>query len=272
VPYLDQYENFDRADHGLVPIEHETFAGFVFIRFRSGGAPLSAYMAPIADELAIYRSTEVKPLKKVSKRLRDVNWKNACDNYVDALHIPVAHWGLNGLIGPTYRLSIDRGVHKIFGDLEKGRMPSRSNAYYCKILPQVDHLAEERQRLWTYYKLWPNLMFDVYPDQIDFMQFIPLTPTTCALRECAYAIEDGRREMKAARYLNIRINRDVNREDKALIERVQAGMGSSSFKSGPLGKSEICLRHFAEQMRETIPIARKREKPSAVEIQAAFEG
>ena len=200
-----------------------------------------------------------------------MNWKNACDNYVDALHIPVAHWGLNGLIGPTYRLSIDRGVHKIFGDLENGRMPSRSNATYCKILPHADHLPEERQRLWTYYKLWPNLMFDVYPDQIDFMQFIPLSPTTCLLRECAYALPDERREMKAARYLNLRINRDVNREDKGLIERVQAGMGSSSFKSGPLGKSEICLRHFANQMRETIPIARRREKPSAAEIVAAFD-
>ncbi len=270
VPYLEQYENFDRADHGLVPIECASFAGFVFIRFQSGGPTLDAYMAPIAKELAVYRTAEMKPLRKVGNRLRDVNWKNGCDNYCDALHIPVAHWGLNGLIGPTYRLEIDGEAFKIHGDLETGRMPSKSNAAYCKVLPHVDHLPEERQRLWTYYKLWPNLMFDVYPDQVDFMQFIPLTPTTSLIRECAYALPDDRREMKAARYLNGRINRDVNREDKDLIERVQAGMGSSVFKTGPLGREEILLRHFAGQMREAVPLARRREKPAREEIDAAL--
>lgn len=269
VPFLEEYENFDRSEHGLIPIEVETFAGFVFIRFREGGPKLADYMGPIAEELAIYRTAEMKPLRKVGARVREVNWKNACDNYVDALHIRVAHSGLNGLLGESYTLTIDRGVHKIFSDVQTSRMAHASNAAYRKLLPHVDHLPAERQKMWTYYKLWPALMFDVYPDQVDFMQFIPLTPTTCLLRENAYGLEDGRREMKAARYLNWRINRIVNREDKDLIERVQAGMGSSSFSSGPLGKNEICLRHFAEQMREEIPLTRRREKPSAEEIQAA---
>ncbi|HNS85583.1 MAG TPA: aromatic ring-hydroxylating dioxygenase subunit alpha [Parvularculaceae bacterium] len=270
VPYLDQYENFDRADHGLIPIECESFAGFVFIRFEGGGEPLAAYMAPIKEELSIYRTAEMKPLRNIGNRLREVNWKNGCDNYCDALHIPVAHWGLNGLIGPTYRLEVEGEAFKIYGDLETGRMPSKSNAAYCRILPRVDHLPDDRQRLWTYYKLWPNLMFDVYPDQVDFMQFIPLTPTTCLLRECAYALGDDRREMKLSRYLNTRINRSVNLEDKDLIERVQAGMGSSQFKSGPLGREEILLRKFAEQMRNAIPLARRREKPGREEMEAAL--
>ncbi|MEE2692171.1 MAG: aromatic ring-hydroxylating dioxygenase subunit alpha [Pseudomonadota bacterium] len=269
VPYLDQYENFDRADHGLTPIELDMFAGFVFIRFRAGGPSLATYMTPVADEMALYRVAEMKPLRHVGERIREVNWKNATDNYVDALHIRVAHDGLHGLLGDSYRLTIDRGVHKIFSELETARMPSLSNRAYCKYVPEVDHLPKERQRMWTYWKLWPNLMFDVYPDQVDFMQFIPLSPTVCILRESAYALDDGRREMKAARYLNVRINRMVNREDKDLIERVQAGMGSSSFASGPLGRSEICLRHFAEQMRETIPIARERRKPSREALEAA---
>ncbi len=272
VPFLEQYEHFDKSEHGLTAIECQTFAGFVFIRFRDGGSPLAHYLEPIAAELAVYRATELKPLRKIGERVRAVNWKNATDNYCDALHIPIAHWGLNDLIGPTYRLEVDRGAFKIYGDLENGRSPSRSNAAYKDLLPCVDHLPEERQRLWTYYKLWPNLMFDVYPDQIDFMQFIPLTPTSCILRECAYALPDDRREMKAARYLNARINRSVNLEDKDLIERVQAGMGSSSFRTGPLGREEVCLRHFAEQMREVIPLARNPERPARADLEAALGG
>ena len=42
--------------------------------------------------------------------------------------------------------------------------------------------------------------------------------------------------MKAARYLNWRINRQVNAEDTALIARVQQGMASRSFSVGPLSR------------------------------------
>lgn len=270
VPFLDDYENFERAEHGLRPVEVESFAGFIFIRFRSGGRSLAEDMAPIADELALYKVVQMQPLRKINSRLRHVNWKNATDNYVDALHIPVAHDGLHNLLGQSYTLTLEDDVTKIFSQLEDARPLSLSNSAYCKLLPHVDHLPEDRQRMWTYYKLWPSLMFDIYPDQIDFMQFIPLTPTTCLLRESAYALPDDRREMHLARYLNCRINRDVNKEDTELIGRVQHGMSSSSFNSGPLGKSEISLRHFAAQMRKTIPLACYREKPNRDIIETAL--
>ena len=57
--------------------------------------------------------------------------------------------------------------------------------------------------------------------------------------------------MRAARYLNWRINRRVSLEDKALIERVQTGMGSRSYTPGPLGAAKSRLRSFARRMRES---------------------
>ena len=72
-----------------------------------------------------------------------------------------------------------------------------------------------------------------------------------------------RREMKAARYLNWRINRRVNAEDTELITRVQAGMASRSFTVGPLSEKEVCLRHFCRRMRELIPQARQEQRPAA---------
>ncbi len=263
VPFLGDYADFNKADHGLHEVELDVFAGFVFIRFQSGGAQLQDYMAPIADELALYKTQDMQPLRKTGSRVRNVNWKTATDNYVDALHISVAHNGLHGLLGRSYEITLDQSVTKIFSQLSDSPSAVLSNQAYCKILPRISHLPEERQRMWTYYKLWPSLMFDIYPDQIDFMQFIPLTPTKCLLRESAYALPDTRREMRLARYLNTRINRNVNREDKSLIERVQAGMGSSSFSTGPLGQSEIALRDFAEQVRRVIPAAAYPEKPAS---------
>jgi phenylpropionate dioxygenase-like ring-hydroxylating dioxygenase large terminal subunit len=126
----------------------------------------------------------------------------------------------------------------------------------------VSHLPPALRRRWTYFKLWPNTAFDLYPDQVDFMQFIPVSPTQTLLREIAYVLPDGRREMRAARYLNWRINRQVNLEDKALIERVQSGMASSSYATGPLGGGEVCLRSFARRLRGLIPEARLPRAPA----------
>jgi carnitine monooxygenase subunit len=270
VPFIEDYEDFRKAEHGLVPIEHEEFAGFVYIRFAGAGGPsLAEGLAPVAEEMDIYRFAEMQPFGPIRTRIREVNWKNASDNYVDGLHIRVAHPSLDSLVGESYRLSVDRGIDKIFADIDRSGHIGASVEAYRTLLPRVDHLPDERQRLWTYYRLWPSLMFDVYPDQIDFMQFIPLSPTHCILRHGAYALPDDRREMRLARYLNQRINRDVNAEDKGLIERVQAGMASSSFSAGPLGRNEVCLRSFAERMRATIPIAREPQRPSRKRLQAA---
>ncbi len=82
------------------------------------------------------------------------------------------------------------------------------------------------------------------------------------IREVSYALPDARREMKAARYLNWRINRRVNEEDTRLIARVQAGMGSLNYVAGPLGTSEVCLRSFAQKLRRLIPGARLERAPA----------
>jgi phenylpropionate dioxygenase-like ring-hydroxylating dioxygenase large terminal subunit len=143
-------------------------------------------------------------------------------------------------------------------------MPSRnwSERLYQKLLPPVDYLPPERQRLWTYFKLWPNVAFDIYPDQVDFMQFIPVSATETIIREIAYVHPDSRREMRASRYLNWRINRQVNVEDTTLIARVQSGMNSSSYSVGPLSETEVCLRSFARRMRDSIPESRQWQKPA----------
>jgi phenylpropionate dioxygenase-like ring-hydroxylating dioxygenase large terminal subunit len=95
------------------------------------------------------------------------------------------------------------------------------------------------------------------------MQFVPLSPTETLIREIAYVRPDDRREVRAARYLNWRINRQVNAEDAVLIARVQAGMTSSHYESGPLSKSEVCLAAFARRMREAIPAAEFGDAPHA---------
>jgi phenylpropionate dioxygenase-like ring-hydroxylating dioxygenase large terminal subunit len=254
IPDREAFKGVEPARHGLAGVEHEVYMGFIFVRLAGGLPSVAEMLAPYAHELAPYRLEELVPLGRVSLRPRSVNWKNVADNYSDGLHINVAHPGLTRLFGRGYGIEAKPWVDKMWGMLRDTPSSNWSERMYQRLLPKIEGLPEERQRLWTYFKLWPNVAFDIYPDQIDFMQFLPVSPTETMIREIAYVHpEEASREMRAARYLNWRINRRVSLEDKALIERVQAGMASSSYTSGPLSDGEVCLRSFARRMRSLIP-------------------
>ena len=272
VPGLENFENLDLKDHGLRIVEQEVFKGFVFAKVLQSDVPsVREQFEPYLAEIEPYRFEDLEPLGRVTLRPREVNWKQIADNYVDAMHISVAHPGLSNLVGASYDLEVSCNggfVHRMSADLNASRKNMLSNVLYKKLLPRVDHLPTERQWQWTYYRLWPNLAFDVYPDQMDFMQFIPINASTTMIREIPFALKDDRREMKVARYLNWRINREVNAEDTRLIKRVQEGMRTSAFQSGPLAKSEICLIDSAEKIRQAIPIATLDQEPATEDMQA----
>jgi carnitine monooxygenase subunit len=263
VPNKADYTGLDISALGLVAVQCEIWQGFIFIRLTGNGPSVAGMMAPYEGMIAPYRLSEMRAFGRVTLRPRDVNWKNVADNYSDALHIPVAHPGLTRLFGRGYGIEAAEYVDRMWGDLIDRPSANISERAYQKFLPRVDHLPEAAQRHWLYFKLWPNVAFDIYPDQIDFMQFIPVSPTQTIIREIAYALPDARREMRAARYLNWRINRQVNAEDTALIARVQNGMASSAYMPGPLGESEVCLRGFAQKLRTLIPEARGTTPPES---------
>jgi phenylpropionate dioxygenase-like ring-hydroxylating dioxygenase large terminal subunit len=263
LPERQEFSHMDMRKNRLAPVEVEIWRGFVFMRITGSGPTVAEMMAPYDSEIAQYRFEDVQPLGRVTLRERAVNWKNVGDNYSDALHIRVAHPGLTRLFGKSYGVASNGYVDKMWGQLEDEPSRNASERMYQAVLPPVAHLPPERQRMWTYYKLWPNIAFDVYPDQIDFMQSIPISPTKTVIREIAYVLPDARREMRAARYLNWRINRRVSIEDKDLIERVQHGMASRSYTVGALGDSEVSLKSFGRRMRALIPACRQAQAPSA---------
>ena len=267
VPDSASYPGLDKARHGLAAVGLEIWRGFVFVRLAGDGPSVAAMMAPYETLVEPYRFEDLRAFGRVTLRQRAVNWKCIGDNYSDGLHIPVAHPGLTRLFGKSYGVEACEDVDRMWGELQDRPSANWSERAYQRLLPSVPHLPAERQRSWQYLKLWPNIAFDIYPDQVDFMQWLPVSPTASLIREISYALPDAdsspqwRREMRAARYLNWRINRQVNAEDTGLIARVQQGMSSRSFSAGPLSTKEVCLRRFCQRMRETIPAARSEIPP-----------
>jgi phenylpropionate dioxygenase-like ring-hydroxylating dioxygenase large terminal subunit len=256
VPHREEYPGLQTDQLGLFPLALENWHGFLFVTLEPGAPSVAQMMAPYENELAPYRFEDLRVIGRVTIRPRPLNWKTIADNYSDGLHIPIGHPGLTRLFGKNYRIEANEHVDRMEGDLVDKPSANPSERAYQQLLPRVDHLPESHQRKWLYYKLFPNVAFDIYPDQVDFMQFLPVSGTQTVIREISYAIPDERREMRAVRHLNWRINRRVNAEDTELITRVQLGMQSPSYRPGPLGTSEVCLRSFAKKLRKLIPEAR----------------
>jgi phenylpropionate dioxygenase-like ring-hydroxylating dioxygenase large terminal subunit len=261
VPHRNEYPGLETEKLGLFPVALEKWRGFLFVTLEPGAPSVAEMMAPYEDEVAPYRFEDLRAIGRVTLRPRALNWKTIADNYSDGLHIPVGHPGLTRLFGRNYRVEAKEHVDRMEGDLIDKDSAHPAERTYQKHLPRVEHLPETHQRKWLYYKLFPNVAFDIYPDQVDFMQFLPISATETVIREISYAIPDDRREMKIARHLNWRINRQVNAEDTALITRVQLGMQSPTYRAGPLGTSEVCLRSFAQKLRKLIPEARLDSPP-----------
>jgi len=257
------FPDLDITRESLVPVEMEIYAGFVFARLQGGGPTVKHMLAPYADEIATHEFEKLEPMGRVTLRPRTVNWKNVGDNYSDALHIPVAHPGLTRLFGASYGVESREWVDRMKGDVSEKPSRNWAERAYQKFLPAAENLPADKRRTWVYFKLWPNFAFDVYPDQVDIMQWLPVTPTTCLVREIGYARPDASREMRVARYCNWRINRQVNAEDTVLIQRVQDGMATGSYRVGPLAAGEVALRSFGKRMRALIPESGQPAPPAA---------
>lgn len=272
VPAEGSFPKLDKDALGLRPIEIEEFLGFVFVRFRASGPTAAERLAPYAEELRLHRLEEMEPFGGHWRRDLEVDWKNVMDNYLEGYHVPAGHPGLYRLFGTRYEAEVrPGGVSRAMHWLRDRPSSQWSERQYQRLLPDLPHLPPERRRAWSYYTLLPNIAFDVYPDQMDFLQVIPLAAGRCFIRGRSYRLSKPSRPLRAAQYLNQRINRQVQREDEVLVRSVQAGLASESYATGILSDKEICLRQLHDMIRERIPVARLAQRPEGLSLRQLNE-
>ena len=263
VPGEKDFEGIDKRELGLAPIELDVFLGFIFIRFAKDNGPrIAEQFAPFRDALALYRTEEMVPYGELFTAPIRADWKVAVDNNTEALHVPIGHPGLQRIYGTTYSFELQPlGVSRGGGRLRDETSSNWSERHYQRLLPDVAHLPAERKRSWLYYSMFPSMNFDVYPDMFDYYQFLPVAPGRAMSRSRTFVLPDARPEMRAARWLNMRINRQVGLEDVELVEGVQLGLGSRSYQVGPLSRREARVGQFQDLIRKRIPVAACLEAP-----------
>jgi phenylpropionate dioxygenase-like ring-hydroxylating dioxygenase large terminal subunit/AcrR family transcriptional regulator len=263
IPAIDTFNGIDKTLHGLVPLALEVWQGFVFVRFAGDGPSLAEQMKPVEHMVAPYRMEELVPRSDRYRTECDYNWKIIHDVDNEGYHVPMAHPSLQQLYGKSYQDLETGGVVYSTGIVDTDPARLWSVDKYKKLLPEFDHLPAENQRLWLYVGVFPNLVFAIYPDMIEFYMTLPISVGRTALVGRSYALPDDRREVRVSRYLCNRINMLTDKEDRNLCKWLQEGVRSSVFPRDMLSDLEHGVVGFHRRLKKQIPVARLLEEPSA---------
>jgi phenylpropionate dioxygenase-like ring-hydroxylating dioxygenase large terminal subunit len=267
VPAENTFEDLDKKNISLVPVEMEIWNGFVFIRLQGGGQSVAEQMAPLDSIFGPYQIENMVPVKNSRyHEIRPYNWKVIHDIDNEGYHIPVGHPSLQQLYGKSYTSSSieDLSLSTAHINEKLGKLWSVRN--YQKLLPEFDHLPQEYQRMWQYVLVFPTMIIGLYPDSIEYYMTLPLTPAETIYRGGSYALPDARREIEAVRYLNRRINFNTEKEDESYVRDMQVGRQSSVFPEQRLSSIESGVREYHHQLQRVLPVATLKNHPGAGQV------
>jgi phenylpropionate dioxygenase-like ring-hydroxylating dioxygenase large terminal subunit len=254
VPREAQYPGLDHARLGLRPIAVETGLGFVFAAFERPPGTLAGRLQDCAAELEPCRLPSLRRLAEPLLRRCRANWKLVCEQAIDSHRASPAQPAPRAASESRHGYTRHGDLLRITGEIGGDDVAAWSMRAYAKWLPDRLQLPPARRRLWTRYLLWPNLLLDVYPDQVVAQQILPLGPADTLIRETSYGLPDGSRELKLARYLNRRVGRRFAAADRRVAERMQSGIESDGGP-GPLAADDQGVRWFVGRVRAAIPEA-----------------
>lgn len=263
------FGSMDKAKFGLKPIELEEFHGFHFIRFHPGPQPaIATLLAPFDADFAAYRTDAVLPVATPGWTTDlAVNWKSVRDVDNEGYHVAMAHPGLQELYGRSYRdFSLPAGLSYSAG--QYGDAPGRrwSVRHYVKTSAGRDDLPTRLDKTWTYYGLFPSMVFAFTPESIQFYQDIPVTLGVTHLTGRLYRLPEESRQQRLARYLAMRIDRETSVEDQQLSIWSNESMKSNAFDGFHLSDLEWGLRQHHDGLRSLLPVMRLDDAPSESEM------
>ena len=103
----------DKAEHGLIEVLVDTFAGFIFINPDKDAAPLADFIgAEVAARLDAYKLGDMTPVGMDVREALDCNWKVVNDAFSEGYHIIGVHPELLSVID----LEAGNSRHGFFGD------------------------------------------------------------------------------------------------------------------------------------------------------------
>jgi choline monooxygenase len=228
--------DFDRAEHGLVPLGADVWENWVFVRIDDGGPSLEEFLG--RDLVARVRPLGLSGLHFFERRHYefDCNWKVFVDNYLDGgYHIPHLHAGLDSVLDYS-GYTIENGE----------RFCLQSSPVVAEGAEAETGAVRTGERA-LYYWIHPNFMINWYEGVMDTNLVIPRgVDRTEVVFDFYFAdVSDAARERNLA---SVAVGQRIQDEDVGICRSVQRGLTSRAYRAGRLSTRREAGEHLFHRL------------------------
>lgn len=189
-PLIDEDADFARADHPLLPVTLDRWAGFLFVNFDPDCAPLADYLGDLPENCLSYAPDDLVCARRKTYSVEG-NWKLYFENYNDSLHIPFVHQGtlakqkVKGRARSTHEETNGSYItHFTKHEGSRGLLTGETG------FPPIETL-EGRYHAGTYYPcLYPTILFGWTIDCLWIFEIRPTGPETMDLVASSFFPKD----------------------------------------------------------------------------------
>ena len=248
-PFLEEDDEFSRADLPLHPVGVDVWGGFVFVNLlpasaAAEGRSLLAQLGDAPARVVRYPLAELRTARRIVYEVA-ANWKVMLENYNECYHCAGVHPELCALV-PAFKY---RGGSEL--DWESG-IPHRPGAWTftetgtSTRAPFADLDDDERVRHQGEL-MYPNFMLRLSADHAAAFTLWPRSPTHTTIAcdflfDPAEMAKAGFDPSDAVNFWDL-----VNRQDWTICEGVQRGMRSRVFERGfyaPMESWSLDIRRY----------------------------
>ena len=239
---MEQTAGFDPAENGLIPLQVESWAGFLFVSFANDVMPLEEHLGDMTEQYASYRFADMLCVRRRSYDLK-CNWKLYIENAMEDYHTATVHKDSIGNQDcvPVSTKGQWAAIHLEAADTIAVLTEDNTT------LPHIEKLSGLAAKGTYFSVIYPGTFFATHQDCMWWLQLLPHAPdrTTVVIGSCfprsRIAREDFAREV--LKYY-ARWDKALP-EDNAISERQQQGLNSRSSRPGRLSYYEPCVHAIA---------------------------
>ena len=244
-PHLQDVPGFDAKNVRLHPVGVGTWGGFVFLHLTLAEAkPFENWIAGPRERFRRYPLAELRIARTIEYTV-NANWKVLCENYNECYHCGPVHPELCRVV-PAFRegggsqLDWERGIPHRAGATTftfSGETPRRS-------FPGLD---EDEQTRHKGELIYPNLFLSLAREHVAVFMLKAIGPARTRV-DCHFLFEPfemakpGFDPRDAVDFWDL-----VNRQDWAICERVQQGIGARVHERGvyaPMEDWNLDIRRY----------------------------
>ena len=235
-------EGIDTSELGLIQLQLEMWGPLVFVNPDPEAAPLVDFLDGLPEMIsdAGIDLNALRFLQRSESEL-DCNWKLSAENFLECYHCPVAH--------PGFSAVMDVSPDAYLLETSAGRMSQHSPP---RPEPRGSYDTRGEVERGQFHLLFPGTVVNVMPGRPNF-SIGPIVPrgTEKTYRFLDYFVDPTAAEAWIEE--SLAFDTQVGVEDRALVERVQAGVRAGIVEDGRLlPESEKLIAHFQALMVEAL--------------------